>query len=406
METLTSLDLDEAVRIILERMACVSEVASVGLTDAIGRVLAEPAVAPMSLPPFAASAMDGYALRSSDARDPGSEMTVVGASLAGHPYPGPVPAGACVRVFTGAALPDDVDAVAMQENCHAHGETVSLLKAVRAGENVRPAGHDVRAGAAMMEEGRRLGAFEVGWLAAAGIGTVKVRARPRVGILSTGDELREPGQALSAGAIYDANRTLVTALLHTLPVSVVDFGIVPDHPDRIAHALQEADRSCDVVISSGGVSVGDADWVRAVIRELGALEFWRLNLKPGKPLAYGHMRHATFFGLPGNPVSAVITLLLVVRPALERLCGMAPSAPLTVSAHLDTPIEHQTGREEYQRASYTITERGLSVSVTGDQSSNRLASFASANCLIRVPKGVGDLPAGSEVTILPFRGLL
>jgi molybdopterin molybdotransferase len=406
METLTSLDLDEAVRIILERMRPLTAASTVGLTDALGRVLAAPAVAPMSLPPFPASAMDGYALRSSDARAPGAELTVIGASLAGHPFAGPVSAGTCVRIFTGAVLPTGADAVAMQENCHADADTMSLRNSVRPGENVRPAGHDIQAGASMMDEGRRLGAFEVGWLAAAGIGSVQVRARPRVGILSSGDELRDPGEALSAGAIYDANRTLVTALLRTLPVDVLDFGIVPDQRDPIANTLQKADHDCDVVISSGGVSVGDADWVRAVVGELGALELWRLNLKPGKPLAFGRLRHATFFGLPGNPVSAVITLLLVVRPALERLCGMAPSAPLMVSAHLDTPIEHQAGREEYQRASYTITDRGLSVSVSGDQSSNRLASFASANCLIRVPKDVGDLPAGSEVIILPFRGLL
>lgn len=406
MKTLTSMDLDDALQHVLTRTRQVPGCHPVTLTDAIGRVLAEPVSAPMNLPPFAASAMDGYALRSGDAGVPNARLSMVGASLAGHPYLTGVPDGGCVRIFTGAALPAQADAVALQENCRLEGDTVIVEHAIRAGENVRPVGHDIRAGAPMLDAGRRLSALDAGWLAASGVTGVVVRERPCIGILSTGDELREPGTQLPPGAIYDANRTILAGLLRALPVQVIDFGIVADQRATIADILEDAGRNCDAVITSGGVSVGDADWVRDVVQQLGTLELWRLNLKPGKPLAYGQLPRAAFFGLPGNPVSAIVTFLLVVRPAIEVMCGCPPSQPPVVPATLTTPVAHQPGREEYQRAFCTFGGDEATVAVTQDQGSNRLASFAAANCLVRIPKDAGNLPAGSRVATLPFRGLL
>lgn len=401
------LDLDEAVQRILRDVGPPASRDDVSIHEALGRVLAEPVSAPIDLPPFDASAMDGFALRADDvAAGPPASLLLAGTSLAGHPMTTPLLAGQCARVFTGAAVPDGADAVAIQEECRLDGERVHFEQPVRSGDHIRPVGHDVRRGTLLLERGRRLNAFDVGWLAASGIAAVSVYRRLKVALLSTGDELREPGTPLTPGAIFDANRTLLRALLQGLPVDVIDLGMVPDRQDQIADALLTGDRDADLVICSGGVSVGDADWVKLVVEEIGSLQLWRLNLKPGKPLAYGRLRRAAFFGLPGNPVSAVVTLLLVVRPVLEAMLGGTPTAPLAITARLRTPLAHEPGREEYQRGTLRWTDGAAEVTITGDQSSNRLASFAAANCLIRVPKQSGDLDAGSLVTVLPFSGLI
>ncbi len=378
---------------------------------ALGRVLAEAVTAPISLPPFAASAMDGYAVRSSDLQgDPPHRLSLTGTTYAGRPSSGPTPAGGCVRIFTGGAVPDDLDTVVIQENCRIDGDTVWVDVTASAGDNVRPRGHDVAAGTDILEAGRRLSEFHVGWLAACGITRVGVRERPVVGIFSTGDELVDAmapgGQALGPGQIFDSNRLTLRLLLDRLPVRVRDFGIVPDDRARIRAVLEEADGSCQAIITSGGVSVGDADWVKDVVEEIGDLKLWKLNLKPGKPLAYGRLGRAAFFGLPGNPVSTIVTAIMLAIPAIERLCGSQPQPPIPVPAVLRGFLRHQRGREEFQRGTLRQVAGHLEVSVTGDQSSNRLASFAAANCLIRIPKDCGDLHHGSVVATLPFRGVI
>jgi molybdopterin molybdotransferase len=240
---------------------------------------------------------------------------------------------------------------------------------------------------------------------------VRVHEQPTIGIFSTGDELVDAGTGgaavtLKPGQIFDANRTVLTLLLRTLPIRLRDFGIIPDDRARIRAVLEEADASCAMVVTSGGVSVGDADWVKDVVSDIGTIRMWKLNLKPGKPLAYGRLRSAAFFGLPGNPVSAIVTAMMLVRPAIERLCGSRPTPLLSVPATLRGSLAHQPGREEFQRGTLRSDSAGLEVSVTGDQSSNRLASFAAANCLIRIPKDCADLSDGRAVTVLPFRGVL
>jgi molybdopterin molybdotransferase len=403
----TRVDLDDAVRAILADTRPVTGVDLVAVPAAAGRVLAEYLRAPIDLPPFPASAMDGYALRSSDLSGPPPyRLPVRGATYAGRPITEPVPPGACTRIFTGAPVPAGLDAVAIQEDCERDGDMVAINVSVEAGEHVRPIGHDVRAGAMLLAAGRRLDAFDIGWLAACGLTEVRVRNRPVVGLFSNGDELAEPGATLGPGQIFDANRVAIRTLLERLPVQVVDFGVAPDLKEPLRELLREADSQCDLVITSGGVSVGDADWVKDAVSEIGTLRLWKLNLKPGKPLAYGRLRRAAFFGLPGNPVSALVTTLMVVMPALQRLCGTEPVAPVAVPAVLRGLLRHEPGREEFQRGTLRETGSGLEVSITGDQSSNRLSSFALANCLIRISKDSGDIADGSTVMTLPFRGLL
>lgn len=403
----TRLDLDAAVRRMLADIRPLTGTDTVAVADALGRVTAHTVTAPVNLPPFAASAMDGYALRAADLEgEPPYTLQVCGTSAAGHPATAATPRGGCLRIFTGAALPDDLDSVVIQEDCDRHGDRITVRQRVQPGEHVRPVGHDVVAGATIVAAGRRLTQFDQGWLTACGLARVEVVVRPRVGVFSTGDELLEPGVAQGPGQIYDANRMTLRALLASLPVEVRDFGIVPDDPVRIRQVLERADAECDLVITSGGVSVGDADRVREVVESLGVLEIWKLNLKPGKPLAYGRLRRAVFFGLPGNPVSTIVTALMAARPAIERLCGATPTAPLSVPARLLVDIAHAPGREEFQRGTLSWEGEELTVTVTGDQSSNRLASFAGANCLIRIHKDQGDVSRGSRVTTLPLHGLL
>lgn len=409
------LDLDDALKAILADTNPVDGSELVDVRSALGRVAAAAVTAPMSLPPFPASAMDGYALRTSDLEGaPPFRLELSGTSYAGRPVDSATPAESCVRIFTGAAVPDDLDAVVIQEDCRAQDGAVWIDVPVSRGDNVRPIGHDVTAGTRILQAGRRLSEFDLGWLAACGIARLEVRPRPVVGIFSTGDELVDAtsgndGDQPGPGRIFDSNRLALELLLRRLPVEVRDFGIVPDDPERIRQVLEEADAACDAIVTSGGVSVGDADWVKDVVSEIGTLKLWKLNLKPGKPVAYGRLGRAAFFGLPGNPVSTIVTAMMLTIPVLEYLCGSEPRRPLTVPATLRGSLSHHAGREEFQRGTLyeaAGSDGNLEVTVTGDQSSNRLASFSTANCLIRVSASSGDLEDGSIVATLPFWGAL
>jgi len=377
------------------------------LADARMRISADDVLASVSLPPFPSSAMDGYAVNSAQfAGEPPYEVEVCGASYAGHPFTGTIGSESCIRIFTGAALPDGLDAVVIQEDCETLEHGIRIGVRIRPGDNVRNIGHDVAAGELIIKRGTPVTPFAIGWLAACGQTRLNVIARPTIAIFSTGDELCEPGSPLAPGQIYDSNRYVISALLASLPVKVVDLGSLPDDKVATNKALRAAARHADVLLTSGGVSVGDADFVTAVIRDIGELDFWRINIKPGKPLAYGRIGDCLFFGLPGNPVSSIVTFLLVARPAIMRLCGASEFNVTSHPAILADAIHHRPGREEYQRGTVSTGRDGTIVRVTGDQSSNRLATFSSANCLIRVPKDSGDLAEGTVVTVLPFFGLI
>ena len=399
----TPLDLDAARQRILALIPAPQAVERIAIDQALGRVAAEDCLARTDLPPFDASAMDGYAFR----WQPGLEqLRVVGASLAGHPFTGRAADGEAVRITTGAALPGDCDTVVIQEDCALDSSVLSLNSTPSQAGNVRHRGHDLREGDVVAAQGRRLNAFDIGTLAAAGIDGVTVFTRPRIAVFSSGDELQAPGTALAQGNIYDSNRYALAGLLSHLPVAVRNLGVLADDAGVVANALQEASAECQLILTSGGVSVGDADLVKSTLERLGELDFWRLNLKPGKPLAFGRIGEAHLMGLPGNPVSTIVTYLLLAKPAVEALCGMAPQEPLTLRCQLTEAVRHKPGREEYLRGTATTAEGAAEVRPTGDQSSNRMSTFAAANCLIRIPKTKGDLPEGIWVETLPFAGLV
>ena len=393
------LNVDDALRKLGDLTSPVLDTEVIPLTESKGRVVASAVDAPMDLPPFDASAMDGYALHANDLNQAG-ELAVVGESRAGHVCQDPVAPGTAIRIFTGAPIPRGTSAVVIQEDVERHGDQIRFRASLEIGENIRSRGHDIAKTQLLAKGGDRLDAYKISWLAACGVTNVTAVRRIRVALFSTGDELIDPGTPLGPGQIYDANRTALRELVSERPVEVLDLGALPDNPQAINRALETAVETADVVVTSGGVSVGDADYVKDVVAQAGSLDFWKIALKPGKPLAVGRVGKALFFGLPGNPVSTIITYLLFVAPTIDRLCGMPDSTPYRLPAILQGTIEHHRGRREYVRGIFGTNGDRVTVSPTGDQSSNRLATFANANCLIVVPEQTDDIKAGSIVDIV------
>ena len=393
------LNVDDALRKLGDLTSPVLDTEVIPLTESKGRVVASAIDAPMDLPPFDASAMDGYALHANDLNQD-RELAVVGESRAGHVYQDPLAPGTTIRIFTGAPIPRGTSAVVIQEDVERNGDQISFRASLEIGENIRSRGHDIAKTQLLAKAGDRLDAYKISWLAACGVTNVTAVRRIRVALFSTGDELIDPGTPLGPGQIYDANRTALRELVSERPVEVLDLGALPDDPQAINRALETAAEAADVVVTSGGVSVGDADYVRDVVAQAGSLDFWKIALKPGKPLAVGRVGKALFFGLPGNPVSTIITYLLFVAPTIDRLCGMPDSTPYRLPAILQETIEHHQGRREYVRGVFDMNDDRVTVSPTGDQSSNRLATFANANCLIVVPEQTDDIKAGSIVDIV------
>ena len=381
----------------------------IALEQACGRVLAEVANAQIDLPPCDNSAMDGYALCGD-----GDSFRIVGKSLAGHPYSGTLGSSECVRITTGAPVPDGADRVVMQEQVELHGHTLTTQQPSRAGEHIRRRGEDVLAGEAIIQAGSILQVPDIALLAAAGVTQVTAVRRVRAALLSVGDELRPlqtPAAELGAGDIYDSNRIALKAALAQLDLEIVDLGCQPDDPAAIRDAFVQARDSADIVITSGGVSVGEADYTRSVLEDLGQLEMWCLAIKPGKPFAFGRLPRAEgealFFGLPGNPVSAIVTLYQLVLPALEKMKGVAPAnlqQPFQSRARLLNPIRKAPGRTDYQRGVTYRDSDGLQVvQSTGIQGSHILSGFARANCFIVLPQESGSCDTGDWVTVEPFR---
>ncbi|MDE0224401.1 MAG: molybdopterin molybdotransferase MoeA [Gammaproteobacteria bacterium] len=398
------LNVDAALGKLLDSVEPVDGSEVVPVADALDRIAADDIAAPVDLPPFAASAMDGYAVAAAGfAGEPPHLVELIGESRAGHPSSVRVAGTNAVRIFTGATIPEGADAVVIQEDARVDHGAVALLATPRRGDNVRPRGHDVLRGSPIARRGDRLDAYRLSWLTACGIDHVEVRRRVKVTVFSTGDELMDTGKPLGPGQIYDSNRFALARLMSDQPVDLTDLGCLPDSRDAIRAALEQAAGNADMVLTSGGVSVGDADYVRDIVEEIGRLEFYRIALKPGKPLAVGKIGDADFFGLPGNPISTIVTFLLFVIPALAVRSGGRHVPPLEFHAVLGENIGHSAGRREYQRGIAENADGGLIVRSTGDQSSNRLSTFDGANCLIRVPEERGDLAAGETVSIVLLR---
>ena len=372
------------------------------LRQARGRVLAAPLVAPRAVPGFRASSMDGYALRAVDGR-PGQPVPVVGCSAAGAPYGCPLQPGQAVRIFTGAVVPDGADAVVPQEDAQlAQGEPsgpmVTLGSCIHPGQWVRSPQEEAAAGEELGGVGQRLSSVDVARAMGCGLCTAQVYPRPRVTLLITGSELRPAGDPLPPGTICDSNGPLLLSLLEQLGLTVVDQQWVDDDPQRLETALLTLAARSDVLISTGGVSVGDGDHVRPLLERLGTLQFWRLFLKPGRPFATGTVAGARFFGLPGNPVSAAVTFLQLVWPALQVLEGAAPEPWPRLRVRLVSPLRRRAGRPELVRARLTTDPQGNPLAMPcGDQSSARLASFQGADLLLEIDASATELPAGTDI---------
>ena len=378
---------------------------SVTLGEAIGRITSDAVVAGHDVPPADNSAMDGYAIHQADLHNVKSDtaLALIGESFAGHPFSGTLQPGQCVRIMTGANVPDGASAVIMQEEVQRQDERVLLQRELKAAENIRRRAEDIRAGDILLPAGHLLRAADIGLLASQGIDRVLVQRRLRIALISTGDELVPAGQPLGPGQIYDSNRAMLQAALTDAGFVVIDMGHAADDVDTLRQRFMAADSSADVVITSGGVSVGEADLVRQVISDIGDIRIWKIAIKPGKPFAFGTLPNSVFFGLPGNPVSALVTLLQLAMPALITMQGGRWQAPLTHQAKLLAPVRKKPGRAEYQRGVVTQTGGGeLQVTPLSNQGSGVLTSMSKANCFILLAQEQGSVAEGEYVTIELF----
>ncbi|MEZ5445782.1 MAG: molybdopterin molybdotransferase MoeA [Gammaproteobacteria bacterium] len=405
----TSLTVQDALARILANVAPVCGPEPVPVADTLGRILAADIVSTMNVPAHTNSAMDGYALAGEDIPAQGTrDLEVVGTAYAGRPCQAAVARGQCVRIMTGAPLPPGTDTVAMQERVERRGDrAIRLDGRLRAGDNVRQAGEDIREGQAVLAAGRRLIPADIGLIASLGIAEVAVHRRLRVAIFSTGDELKPVGEPLGPGDVHDSNRYTLRGMLQRLGVQIKDFGIVRDTPEHTRAAFEAAAAGQDVIISSGGVSVGEADFVKSVLNELGHAEFWKVAMKPGRPLTFGRVRGAVFFGLPGNPVSVMVTFYQFVQPALRRMMGETQTAGLRLKATSLSRLKKRPGRVEFQRGVLEQDDSGdLLVRKTGMQGSGILTSMSHANCFIILPQDCAGVEAGEPVEVQPFAGLI
>lgn len=393
------LPIEEALARICNQLNPVRETETIDLHHALDRVLAFPISAPINVPAGNNSAMDGYAVRVQDCTE---TLTVVGQALAGHPFSGAIGAEQSVRIMTGALVPVDADAVVMQENVQRHGDQLTITHLPEAGENIRRAGEDITLGSEVIAGGQRLSALDIGLLASLGLAQVTVVRRLRVAILTTGDELLLAGAAPEAGKIYDSNRPLLAALLTRLPVEVMDLGVIIDDLAALRSAFTTAMQWADVVISTGGVSVGDADYTKDVLAELGEIDFWKIAMKPGKPFAFGRLGQGWFFGLPGNPVSTAVTYHQLVVPGLRHLAGETISVQQTLTAIAGQSLKKQPGRTDFQRGILSNNNGVNTVMSAGLQSSAVLSAMAQANCYIRLEAERGSVAAGELVSVIPF----
>ena len=393
------LPIDDALARLLGQISPLLERETVDLASALDRILAQTISAPINVPAGDNSAMDGYALR---AQDSSLRVTLIGESLAGHPFSGELKPGQCVRIMTGALIPAGADTVVMQENVRVEGESIWLSEPSPAGDNIRRAGEDIAFGSQVLEAGHRVNALDIGLLASLGLAQLPVIRKIRVALLTTGDELLLPGAALEAGKIYDSNRPLLRALLQRLPVELIDFGVIADSPDALREAFASAMTQADVVISTGGVSVGDADYTKTILAELGEIHFWKIAMKPGKPFAFGRLGKGWFFGLPGNPVSTAVTYHQLVVPALRLLSGEVPVVSDVQTAIASHALKKLPGRTDFQRGIFRHANGVNTVVGAGLQSSGVLSAMTKANCYIRLEAERGAVAAGETVTIIPF----
>ena len=400
---------DEAMRRVRAHVRPVEATEAVAVIDALGRVVARDVVSPMDVPGHTNSAMDGYACAGRALPDGAPDWyEVAGTAYAGKPFAGPVGPRQVVRIMTGAVMPEGADTVVMQEHAEVAGSRVRIPPGVKAGQHVRQAGEDIAAGAVVVPRGRRVMPAEMGLLASLGVAEIEVHRTLRVAYFSTGDEIRPPGAPFEPGLVYDSNRFIMHGMLGRLGVEIVDLGIVPDHRDAVLDAFREASARADIVLSSGGASTGEADYVKEVLREIGQIGFWRIAIRPGRPLAFGFLDDSVFFGLPGNPVAVMVTFYQFVEPAIRTASGETDARPRpAVEARCATRLRKKPGRVEYFRAILERDESGaLIVRSTGKSGSGLLHTMSDANCFIVLPEDGVTVEPGATVAVQPFFGLM
>jgi molybdopterin molybdotransferase len=404
-----SVSTDEATRRIRSSITPLDSLERLNIRAALGRVLGQDVRSPLDVPGHTNSAMDGYAVAGASLPADGTrELTVTGSSFAGHPFQGVVGAEQCARIMTGAVMPEGTDTVVMQEHAERISEDrIRIDDRNKPGQHVRQAGEDIQRGDIVAPKGRRLNPSDLGLLASLGINEVSVTRRPRVAFFSTGDELRSIGESLTDGEIYDSNRYTLYGMLTRLGVEVIDMGVVKDTPEATREAFRKAADNADVTITSGGVSVGEADYIKNVLTELGRIDFWKVAMKPGRPLTFGLIGDGWFFGLPGNPVSVMVTFYLFVQPAIRHLMGEIGVDPLLMRARCKTRLRKKAGRTEYQRGILSTDADGkLMVDRTGPQGSGILTSMSQANCFIVLPTELESVEPGQTVPVVPFSEFL
>jgi molybdopterin molybdotransferase len=379
------------------------------LFDALDRVLAQDVMSPINVPPHNNSAMDGYAFDGAQLSDKALHLRVVGTALAGRAWQGRLQAGECLKIMTGAILPEGMDTVVPQEFTQSAGNDQIVIPAgvLKRGDNSRQMGEDLRQGLPALLQGTLLRPAALGLLASIGIPTVTVYRRLKVAYFSTGDEILSLGETLREGAVYDSNRYTVFGLLTRMGCEVIDMGVVRDDPALLEAAFTQAAQQADTIITSGGVSVGEADFTKAMMKKLGDVAFWKIAMRPGRPMAVGRIGQSVLFGLPGNPVAVMVTFLAFVRPALLRMMGSNAPAPVLLRAKSVEALRKKAGRTEYQRGFVSTAPDGrLQVSAAGNQGSGVLRSMVEANGLIVLHHHQGNIEAGEEVDVMMFEGVI
>jgi molybdopterin molybdotransferase len=415
---------EEALTYILTNIEPLQQKETIDLAQSLDRILAETVFAPIAVPNYDNSAMDGYAVRMQDCS---GMLRVIGSALAGHTFNGVLASGEAVLITTGAVIPQGADTVVMKENVvtvndnsNAESHFIQINHLPKLGEHIRRAGEDIAKGSQILPVGKRLSALDIGLMASLGIDCVNVIRQPRIALLTTGDELLLPGMTFESGKIYDSNRPMLNALLNRMAIEIRDFGIVSDDPEKLFIVFNDAMTWADAVISTGGVSVGEADFTKTIFTKLGKIEFWKIAMKPGKPFAFGRLiknnsdnknvKNCWFFGLPGNPVSSAVTYHQLVVPGLRRLSGEALDenkfTHTIIHARTQVALKKQPGRIDFQRGILHFDQGNATVTSAGLQSSGVLSAMAKANCYIKLDKEQGNVAEGEMVKVILFDGFI
>jgi molybdopterin molybdotransferase len=399
---------EQALENIFDTISAVTESESIPIREALGRVLTANITSEINVPTGRNSAMDGYAINAEDLPAEGiNTLKLIGTSFAGKPFSGNLQKGECVRIMTGAIMPDDSDTVVIQEHTDVSGDQISIGTDTKPGGNVRQAGEDISIGDLVLEKGMRLTPADIGLLASLGFAEVSVNRKLKVAFFSTGDELRSVGEELDNGAIYDSNRYTLYGMLARLDVDIIDMGVVKDDRGLMDKAFAEAAGKVDVLITSGGVSVGEADYVKETLINHGEVNFWKVAMKPGRPLTFGKLDSTYFFGLPGNPVSVMVTFYQFVQPAMKKLAGENATAHVMMKVPCISKLKKRPGRVEFQRGVLEQDETGrMIVRKTGAQGSGILRSMADANCFIVLPLESEGVKPDELVDVQPFHGIV